>query len=675
MSEFFSGLKLPYHRRRAIRSRLVPISNPDSSAQTPAAGASELILPGYIRQEMGGVYVDLTQLPSGQEFERIIERIFTAGYYLPGLDYASFQSLLYGSGDFGGLIAVRLAQEIAIFPPERQSLYRAPNIGDDSAEYMFEPAFLEKTVEVPLYDTGEDGQEVQVGVERRTERVPTELDFDEFIANAWISGLRFGIDAKRVRELLLAKQPERVDIAHSLPPTEGSDAGVEEQTKALHRSNSPRLLPDGRVDLSQYANRFPQIQKGTLLLLKKPRQLGEAGRKLDGAALEPRLPDDFEFSKLAGENTHVERYNDREYLVASISGFLNIDTNTNQISITEKIINRDGVSSRTTGNLVLQGDQYEEYGEVQEGSAVEGKDLIFHADVFGRVASVGGKIVLESNLAGGMALNRDGDIEVQGMASSAVVRTARGAIRVKRAENTLLVADRIEIESAYQCTILAEEVEIGMAAGCTVAGKRVHIGELRDHGSEETLISMLMPDLSGFELLLADERKYIAECEKMLADLRHALSTMTSQPELQHYLVVAGKLHRKEIKLAPQQQGDWQQLGARMAPTLKRIKQARDDVSALETEIEGIRERIAKIEADKKAAGDGIACHLDNVQGEVRVRQMVILLDAPPLTRMSPRDLRTHLRQPVAADKTLFGSSSGEFSWQHQAAAEGAEKV
>lgn len=628
--------------------------------------AEGLVLPGYFRRDRQGIYIDLTQLPSAQEIERIIDRIFGAGFLLRGLEYENFQSLLYGSGDFGGLVAILLAREIAVFPEERLSLYRTLKIDTDQAEYLFEPVQIERKIEVPLFEIGEDGEPVQIGSEEQLECEPTQLDFDEFIAFCWNKGLRFGIDAAKVRRLLAVTHPERVVIAHSQPATEGRDAGVEEQTKALHRSNSPRLLPDGRVDLGQYANRFPQIQKGTLLLMKTPRQLGSSGRELDGTVIEPRLPDDFELSALAGANTHVERQNDQEYLIASISGFLNIDTQTNQISITEKIVNREGVNARTTGNLILEGDEYEEYGEVQEGRIVEGKSLNFHANVYGRVASTGGRILIEQNLAGGMALNRDGDIEVRGIASNAVLRCARGIIRVQRAENSVLVADRVEIESAFQCTILAEEIVIKMAASCTVGGKRVHLEETRCRGSEENLISMLMPDLKGFEHLQTEEQKYLAECEKMMEQLRHGLANMTNQPELQHYLVVAGKLHRKEIKLTPAQQASWQQMGARMAPALKRIKQARDDVAALETEISTINERLADIQAQKEKASAGIQCTLDRINGETRVRPLVVLLESPPLTRMSPRDLRLHLRNPVAGERMIFSASSGEhFAWEH----------
>lgn len=643
------------------------VSYVDSAVPESFIEGSGVVLPAYFRQTPQGVYVDLTLMSSREEFERMIDRIFSAGRVLRGLDYERLQSLLYGPGDFSGLVEIFLAREITEFPEERRGLYRALKITDEGVEYGFEPVGMEVEAEVPVYGENEQGEQIQVGTQLKTEFVPTQLDFDEFIAHCWSKGVRFGIDAAKVQELIHSGRTERAQIAFELKPTEGHDAAIEEQTQALHRNNAPRLLPDGRVDLGHYANRFPQIREGTLLLMKVPRQLGEAGRNVNGSRIEPRLPDDFELASMAGAGVRVERYNDREYLVASISGFLSIDTQTNQISVTEKIINREGVNARTTGNLVLEGDEYEEYGEVQEGRVVEGKSLTFHADVFGRVTSTGGLIVLDSNLVGGMALNRNGDIEVRGRASSATLRTARGAIRVKHAENSVLVADRVEIESACQCTILAEEVEIGEVEGCEIAGKRVHLEIARDRNSEETLVSMLMPDLSGFERLLAEEYKYQRECEQTHAQLRQGLSVMTSQPEMQNYLIVAGKLHRKEITLTPKQKANWQELGAHVAPVLKRIKQVRADIATLETELAGAQERIGEIKEQERMAGEGIDCRVGNVAGDVRIRPLVVLLDAPPLTRMSPKDLRAHLRNPVPGEKTLFSGDSGSFAWAHQA--------
>ena len=86
------------------------------------------------------------------------------------------------------------------------------------------------------------------------------------------------------------------------------------------------------------------------------------------------------------------------------TGFLNVDRETSQVSVGDKIVSRDGVSARTTGNLQLTGD-YEEFGEVQEKRVIEGEGITVHADVFGNIVSRGGAVVLNSNLVGGSAHN------------------------------------------------------------------------------------------------------------------------------------------------------------------------------------------------------------------------------------------------------------------------------
>lgn len=633
------------------------------SAANPQEAENELVLPGFIEQRPDGVYVDLTRISSSAEFERIVERIFSAGKILRDLDYDRFQHLLYRFNPSDRLLSVCLASEIAEFPEARRALYHAVKIADGKAEYLFEPVQLETSAEVPVFGANEEGEQVVVGVERMTIFEPTQLNFDEFIAAAWKNGLRFGIDADRVRELIHSGNSERAIIASSLPPTEGVDAGVKEQTDLLHRDNAPRKRSDGRIELQQFTNRFPQIKEGTRLLMKTPRQLGEAGRNLNGAYIEPRLPNDLALDSVAGEGTRIENIGGAEYIVAAMDGFLNVDTKANSISVTKKIINREGISARTTGNLVLQGDEYEEFGEVQEGRTIEGKSLTFHADVFGHVVSTGGNILFEQNLVGGTALNRDGEIVVQGLASSAVLQSSAGVVRVKRVENCVLIADRVELEWAGRSTILANEVEIGSAEGCAIAGKQVHIGVASSHRGEETLVSMLLPDLSSFERLQQEFRRQIDECQKTINRIKEGITTLTTQPEIEQYLAMVGKLRRKEVILTPPQVSQLQQLTARMAPAMKRLQRAREEIGELEGEMAKAQTHVEQCERDKQAAGSGIACTIDAVRGDVSVRPLIVGLDAPPLKQLPAKELRAKLRGLPPDMEVLFAGNQGSFSW------------
>ena len=118
--------------------------------------------------------------------------------------------------------------------------------------------------------------------------------------------------------------------------------------------------------------------------------------------IDPPIPADADIGAMAGHGTLVERTGGSEFLVAQQAGFLNVDPANSKISIDAKIISHDGVSSRTTGNLQLTGD-YEEFGEVQEMRVIEGEGITLHADVFGKIISRGGLILLSRNLVGGSA--------------------------------------------------------------------------------------------------------------------------------------------------------------------------------------------------------------------------------------------------------------------------------
>ena len=82
-------------------------------------------------------------------------------------------------------------------PPERQALYKNIKLADGGArvEYVFEPAFIERTVEKPIYGPPDENGNLTVSrVEYETVSEPTELDIDEFIAMMWVKGVRAGLD-------------------------------------------------------------------------------------------------------------------------------------------------------------------------------------------------------------------------------------------------------------------------------------------------------------------------------------------------------------------------------------------------------------------------------------------------------------------------------------------------
>src|SRR3954468_12168617 len=103
-----------------------------------------------------------------------------------------------------------------------------------------------------------------------------------------------------------------------------------------------------------FQNRFPQVKAGERLLKKVPRSAGTLGFELSGTSLEPPVPEDIQMWPMAGPGNVIEVNEDVEFLVSMQAGFLSVDAKTSQLSVDEKIVSRDGVSSRTTGNLTLE---------------------------------------------------------------------------------------------------------------------------------------------------------------------------------------------------------------------------------------------------------------------------------------------------------------------------------
>ena len=625
----------------------------------------------FIVKTGDGVFVDLANLESSEQFSLFVERVFSTGYFFSEIDYKTFLELL--SEYTPEMIAaknpaevkrsgrMRFASNIVAFPPERLKFYRDARISSGKAEYLFELIMVDKTVEEPLHAENADGVQEIVGVEQRTVTVKDALSFDEFVAAMWMKGVRYGIDADTVKSIIASGKTGRFTIARALPPNDGQDSSLKEETNKLRRDNSPRKLSDGRFDLKQFSNRFPQIREGERLLRKSPRVLGTPGMDLNGKPIEAPLPEDFDLSALAGEGTRIETTADGEFIVASMSGFLNIDNATNRIAVMEKIVNYTGVSMKTTGDISLDGEHFEEHGEVQENRVIEGKNITVMADVYGKVVSSGGKVLLKHNLGGGSATNRDGDITVEGLTSNAQVHARHGTVSIKRAENSLIVGERVVVESAKNCTIVGVAIEIEIAEGCAVAGKEIRIKIAHSLRDTQTVVSVLLPDLSGFKARAAEIGKRIAEIGLKIEERRKKSAAIAGQQEVRSYLLIAGKVQRKEIVLTDEQKANWQRLGARIAPELKAISSVGSEIRALQEEQKALEEEIASMEQEGKEASNGISCAIDSVAKDTMIwkrhAEPVTLFDLPH------KELRTRLLAPgLPEDRLPLGN--GKYFWE-----------
>jgi uncharacterized protein (DUF342 family) len=616
----------------------------------PADAVREGVAHGSIVQRDGAVWADAAAGASVLLAD--IDRLIQSGRYFTGLDYAALLFLLYGVGTApvapaGEDAMVRFAGGIASFDTARRGIYRDPRIHDGQADYTFEP--------VTVFHAGAP-----------TPPAPPRLDLDEFIAHLWGKGVRYGIDTGAVRSALAGDGAAGlVTVATALAPAPGVDAAIVEVSSDLHRSNAPKQLANGKLDLMSFQNRFPQIQPGMRLLKKEPAQPGTPGRALSGAPIAAPVPADVDLAPMAGNGTLVERTGGGEFLVAQQAGFLNVDPHTHQISIDAKIISHDGVSARTTGNLQLTGD-YEEFGEVQEMRVIEGEGITLHADVFGKIISRGGQVHLSRNLVGGSILNKRGDIAIDGVASGAIIQARNGTVRLQRAENCVISGTRVRVEHAVNCEIIANEITVGQAEGCALAGRQVSAESTAPRRDSEMLVLALRPDCAKIDEVIAQVNARLAQFGARVAEHRAEVERLSSEPEVRRYVTLASKVRKNEITLTPEQLPMFQKMALGVGPQLKAIGKVSVEIKAAETEQQAGQALVAKLVQQRSDSNLVSRVAIGTLRGDTQVRTLPFSPDGSNAYDLAPREIKEKLRT-AAASTLLFAGSSGPYEWTSEA--------
>ncbi len=636
---------------------------PEHSAITVASLADlaeeQVVLPAFAVQRAEGLYVLCAQLESPTAFLQFVNRVIAAGLYFRNLDYPRFAGLLYGDSASREPLELLLASGMAAFDPDRRKLYHSLRSGKSEANFLFEPIHHadEETENHPRPGSGRhsDGERVF-------------LDIDEFIAYAWAEGVRYGIDLAAVREGIELVKPERRVVACSSPCQPGKDAELRELAPGLHRNNAPRRMIGGRVDLRQFETRYPQVAAAVRLVQKVPRQPGTDGRHISGEPIPAPAAKDFDLSGLAGPGTQVRREKDVEFLVSSVCGFLSIDTQTNQFSVGDKIVSHEGVSVRTTGDLLLTGEVYEQHGEIQEQRIVRCRSITAHADVFGNIQSTGGVVHLKHNLVGGSASNEAGDIVVAGVASGATLSALQGSITLRRADNCIILGHRVVIGQATCCTIVADELEIDIAESCAVASGALHVRLSRSRRGIDNVFLVLVPDLSGYQAQIIALQKRSETLLDTMAAQREKIAALRSEKELANYLRLAERLRRNELTLRPEQEVSWRRLSGQVAPALRTLSQLAQSVNEMDAEQGRMGARISELLAARDALCAGIGCTVDQVADETRISILLSRPADPPLSSLSSKDLKARLRLTDAATRLLYCGAQGSFAWTYRSA-------
>ncbi|MDD5300604.1 MAG: FapA family protein [Gallionella sp.] len=644
------------------------MASPDLTNDT----TDNLVIPGYVSNRPEGVFINLPNLYSTGGFDIFVNRMFTGESRFSGLDYDAFLKLLYDESWLAAMqskcVEIKIAAGIVRFSPQRRALYRPAKIleGGKRAEYVFEPVSIEVAYEEPVYgEPGEDGVAPIIRQESKTRQEPAKLDFDEFVADMWSKEVRYGIDADAVRKVIADGTTTRMTIANYLEPEMGRDAEIQEVCPGLHRDNSPKILWNGKADLRAFKNRFPQITKGGRLLKKIPRVLGKQGYQVTGEIIEPTIPKDLDLAALASLGTAVVQEADGEFIVATMDGFLTIDTKSNVISVAEKIETDAGISMRTTGDLTLGVDEFVEHGEVQEGRVVEGKHMTFTSDVFGDLISLGGNIRVEGSFAIGRAESLGGNITLE-RASRAVVRAQDGEVTIKYCESCMIIGKIIRIERAVNCEIIGEEVYADAVEGCVIAAMSIKILSAGESKNRDTLITMLIPDLSEFDQCIENLQKKITDYQTGIKTKMREIESVKSEPEFAKYLALAEKIKSGAIKLTQEQAGNWQKLMMKNAKMTNQVTKLNDEITAFERLLKESEEELAYVTRDRDATGEGITCVIDKVTGLTTGQTMASANGVEVFSGMSSNDVRMFLQKVDSHKVRVFAKDDGSINWKYK---------
>lgn len=616
----------------------------DDDAPVPDAAPAGGLPHGLVQRDEG-VCLDLSMSPA--QLRAAVDQLFQSGQLLAGLDYGLFLLTLFHAPAPRAApksdALLRIASRVAPFPPQRRALYKQIKIRGDSAEFYFEALAPDA-----------QGQ------------VPARREFDELVADLWCKGVHYGIDGAAVRAILGSGKAERITVARALPAQPGRDARFVEVSQGIHRDDAPRERSDGRLDLLSFKNRFPQVKKHARLLRLLPGAPGLPGYDLDGTLLPPPAPLELDPAAVAGVGTAVEHFSDGDYVVATQDGYVNVDAH-GKLSIENKIVSREGVSSRTTGNLKLRA-AYEEYGEVQEQRQVDGSDITIHGDVYGHLHSHGGLIWLQRNLVGGTAFNEHGDVRVEGVASGSVLQALSGEVHLKRAESCVIAGTRVVIDHASNCEIIADEVVIELAEGCAVAARTIRIGSAGPRKQVEMLLFPLVPDLSGLDQKIAESLARAAQYQQAQHKRQQEIDAIAQLPEVRNYLTLAGQLRRGELQLQPAQQTQYDKLAARIAPVLKEVARLRVEVKQSEILHAQMLALVEQLRQQRQATAGQSRCTLGLVDGETAVRAMVVPPGPAKVYDRPPKEIKALLRSATPATQPVFADSSGSLDWTYQPA-------
>lgn len=199
-----------------------------------------------------------------------------------------------------------------------------------------------------------------------------------------------------------------------------------------------------------------------------------------------------------------------------------------------------------------------------------------------------------------------------------------------------------------------------------VAAEKIRIVSADERRGKETLVTMLIPDLTESDRQIAALKDRIAEDQAAGKAKAGEIESLKSDQEFAKYLALYERIKSGAIKLTAEQAGNWRKLmekHARTAGQLAKFDAERKalDLSAMEAEKELIR-----IQRERDAMGEGISCEIDKVAGHVIGQTMRATRGIEVFNGLPANEVRVLLQKMDGQKARVFSGDSGSVSWQFE---------
>ncbi|EKD29252.1 MAG: hypothetical protein ACD_78C00464G0009 [uncultured bacterium (gcode 4)] len=502
------------------RAKVGSILSSKESEENSSTEVSDLQLPSFVMQNERGIFIHLESLVNREILLSFLNYIFGEKYYFSNMNYTGITKILYDfektKTDFcqnmkklGKVPEIKIASAFKKFDEKRISLYRKPIIakGGKSAEYFFGPAYVE--------EIGENG---------KIKEVQTKIDIDEFIAAMWDQDIRFGLEIKDIQQAIHEDKQVRITIAREKDPTVGKDA-VLEPAISFDIKLGIKESSGSKADMLMYEQSYLHIEKDAPLYKKIPREYGNLGWTIHGKQIDSEVPKDFSIDSYIGIGVQKETRGGTEYLVSVYSGFPRIEeveiTKWKQkvkqmmkIHVDERKTFEKGINVRESGKINKDND-FQSGGDISldisgknifadqniEANVYASENISVKGSIIGNAHSnpFSGKYEKYGALPKGQIVSDAGNIMVKGRVYSAYLEAKKGKVTIVNIENSVLIADSVEINGdATNCIIIANTIiNKKKMVGCTViSGKKIDVAESTEKGNFENIFGIFSRDLT-----------------------------------------------------------------------------------------------------------------------------------------------------------------------------------